>query len=77
MTAEQIEIALSFDRITFLPGSWNKKFANAMYYKAKYEPELELSSLQNEWIYRILYTYRKQIPDIYQKYCNNPNCKKA
>lgn len=76
MTREQIEIALSFNKITFLPGSWNKRFATSIYYQAKNKPEEELTEKQNEWIYRILYTYRKQIPEIYQKYSNNPNCKK-
>jgi hypothetical protein len=76
MTPEQIEIALSFNRVTFLPGSWNKMFAHSLNSQAKNRPELELSKAQDEWMYRILYTFRKQIPDVYQKYCNNPNCKK-
>ena len=76
MTPQQIEIALSFNRITFLPGSWNKRFASAMAYKAAKYSELELSAMQNEWIYRILYTYRRQVPDVYEKYRDNVNCKK-
>lgn len=75
MTQEQKEIAMSFMRVAFLPGSWNKKFAQSMINMAVKETEQELTDSQTEWLYRLLYTYRKQIPDIYSKYQNNPNCK--
>jgi hypothetical protein len=76
MTAEQIEIALSFNRVTFLPGSWNKRFAGTMEAIARNKPEYEISERGNEWLYRFVYTYRRQIPDIYDKYKDNPFCSK-
>lgn len=75
MTPEQKEIAMSFMHVTFLPRSWNKRFAQSMIYIAVKEPEQELTDSQTEWLYRLLYTYRKQIPNTYLKYQNNPNCK--
>lgn len=77
MTAEQIEIAMSFMHVVFLPGSWNKRFAQSMIYQARMEPPKELTDAQNEWLYRILFTYRKQVPDVYEKYRDNPLCRKA
>ena len=77
MTQEQIEIAMSFMHVVFLPGAWNKRFAQSMIYKARVESTKELTDAQNEWLYRILFTYRKQIPDVYEKYRDNPLCQKA
>jgi len=48
-----------------------------MIYKARVESTKELTDAQNEWLYRILFTYRKQIPDVYEKYRDNPLCQKA
>lgn len=77
MTKEEIEIAKSFDRITFLPGSWNKRFAQGVKSQAILRPGDELSGKQKEWMYRILYTFRRQIPDVYEKYKFNEWCQKA
>ena len=77
MTAEQIEIAKSFMHVVFLPGSWNKRFAKSMIYQAIMESPKELTDAQNEWLYRILFTYRRQIPEVFEKYKNNPLCRKA
>jgi len=76
MTHEQIEIAASFMNVTFLPGSWDKRFAQSMIYKAAQSPDETLSESMNEWLYRLLYKYRKQVPRIYEKYQNNQFCNK-
>lgn len=73
MTQEQIEIASSFRNVVFLPGSWDKRFAQSMIYKGSEE---KLSDAMNEWLYRLLYKYRKQLSHIYEKYKNNPFCSK-
>lgn len=76
MTPEEKEIAIGFMHVVFLPGSWNKRFAKSMIYNAVQQPDQELTDSQKEWLYRLLYTYRKQMPELYNKYQNNPNCKK-
>lgn len=76
MTPEQREIAISFDKVTFLPGTWNKRFAASMSTKARYATEIDLTEKENEWLYRLLYTFRRQIPEVYEKYQSNPNCRK-
>jgi len=76
MTTEQIEIAKAFVNVTFLPGSWNKRFAQTMMIKATNSPEENISEKSNEWLYRLLYTYRRQIPRTYERYKDNQFCKK-
>jgi hypothetical protein len=76
MTPDQIQIAKSFNRITFQPGTWNKRFAKTMAAIAENKPEYEISSGSDEWLYRLVYTFRRQIPDVYEKFKDNPNCKK-
>lgn len=74
MTPEQIEICLSFGHVTALPGSWDKRMMNNLNALASHNPEKELSEKQNEWMYRLLYKYRKQIPETFRKYNNHPFC---
>lgn len=76
MTADEIIIAKSFSNVTFLPGSFNKRLARSMQFIADKYPEQPITERQSEWIYRLLYTYRKQIPDVYNKYCTHKYCKK-
>jgi hypothetical protein len=76
MTPDQIQIAKSFNRITFQPGTHNKRFAQSMIAIAENKPEYEISSKQEVWLYWIIYTFRRQIPDVYEKFKENPNCKK-
>ena len=74
MTHEQIEIASSFMNVVFLPGSWDKRFAQSMIYKAARRSDENISESMNEWLYRLLYKYRKQVPNVYEKYRDNPLC---
>lgn len=76
MTPDEILIAGNLGNCKFLPGSWNKRFVNNLHYQAKNKPELELTASQKEWLYRLLYTYRNQIPKIYDRFKDNPFCKK-
>jgi hypothetical protein len=51
MTKEQQDICLALGKVSYLPA----------------EPEKELSEKQNEWMYRLLYKYRKQLPNTYER----------
>ena len=74
MTTAEIEISISFNRVTFLPGSWDKRYARQWANQAESNPAYELTDKQSEWIYRLLYKYRRQLPDIYEKYKDHPLC---
>ena len=62
---EKYIITHLYSKVTMLPGSWNKRFIRNLYYSAISENEIELTEKQQEWIYRLTYTYRKQIPQVY------------
>ncbi len=68
MTDQQKEIVTALYNCSMLPGSWNKRFVRTIVDKP------ELTDEQNEWIYRLLYTYRKQCSATYLKYKSNPFC---
>lgn len=71
MTKEQRNIINALYTVRFLPGSWTKGFVKNLY---SLKDEQELTEKQNEWIYRLVFTYRKQIPTTYQKCRTNPFC---
>lgn len=76
MTPEQIQICLALGtKVTFLPGSWDKRMAGSLCGMARVGKG-ELTEKQNEWMYRLLYKYRRQIPSIYEKYKHVPECSK-
>lgn len=74
MTDEQKEICINLGKVSCLPASFDKRFGNNVHSMALNSPEKELSESQNEWIYRLLYKYRKQLPKTYEKYKANPLC---
>jgi hypothetical protein len=76
MTEQQKEICISLGRVTYLPGSFDKRFGNNLHSIAVTNPDKELSEKQNEWMYRLLYKYRKQLAVTYEKYKNHPFCNK-
>ena len=78
MTAAEIEIAIAFNRVTFLPATWDKRFPKQWSNQAGHEKATgqtyTLTDSQSEWLYRLLYKYRRQIPDVYEKYKDHPQC---
>lgn len=74
MTTEQIEICKALGKVRYLPASFDKRFGNNLCSLSFTQPEKELSEKQNEWMYRLLYKYRKQLPVTYEKYKSNPLC---
>ena len=76
MTQDEINICINLGKVRYLPASFDKRFGNTMHSLAINNPEKELSENQKEWIYRLVYKYRKQLPKTYEKHKNNPSCTK-
>ena len=75
MSPEQVEIALAlWSGVVYLPGSFDKRFARNISAIASSSPEKELSEKQAEWLFRLLFKYRKQLPELYLKHSKNPLC---
>ena len=70
MTIDQLRICKALFSVRYLPGSWDKRMGKSLYYLT------ELTESQNEWMYRLLYKYRKQLPSLYESHKNNPLCTK-
>lgn len=68
MTEEEKLICTALGNIKILPGTWAKRFCRQMCSLVKDDPAKELSEKQKYWIYRMLHTYRKQLPNTYQKF---------
>lgn len=47
-------------RCTFLPGTWDKRFSRAL---AKRDASKPLSEKQQEWLWKLVWKYRRQIPE--------------
>lgn len=74
MTIDQQEICLALGNVRYLPASFDKRFGQNLHGIASTDPTKELSEKQNEWMYRLLYKYRKQLPVTYKKHEKNPLC---
>lgn len=74
MTPQQLEISQALGQVKYLPASFDKRLARGISLTAKHAPEIDLTEKQNEWMYRLLYKYRRQIPSVYEKYKDNPLC---
>lgn len=74
MTSEQFEICQGLaHHVSCLPGTFDKRFMRSIEY---FKPDTELTEKQSEWVYRLLFKYRKQLPNLYSKHQNNPLCKR-
>jgi len=73
MTASEHQICRALGNVRFLPATFDKRFAGNA---SSWGIEKELSEGQKEWIYRILYKYRKQLPKLYELHKNHPHCSK-
>jgi hypothetical protein len=59
MTPEYAKIAIALSRRTFLPGSWDKRFARAMDFLAgEDKPETKAQRVQ---LLRLAHKYRRQL----------------
>ena len=74
MTEDELDIASSFKSVNFGSGSsFNKRLAESLYYQS--QGNKLISNSQSIWMFRILYVYRRQLPGLYQRHQNNPNCR--
>jgi hypothetical protein len=76
MTTDEISIIHALSNVTYLPGSFNKRFIRSLNGIADNKPEQEITEKQREWMYRLLYTYRRQVPIVYEKHKDHPHCAK-
>lgn len=76
MIPEHRIIAAALGTVRYLPATFDKRFGNSMAALAKHGSHKEITDFQKEWIYRLLYKYRKQLPKLYEKYKNNEFCNK-
>ena len=76
MNENHIQMALAFQRVTFLPGSFDKRFCHSMLSYAKKQPEKELTVKQISLLEEKYHRYRRQIPD-HEQICTicGPNAK--
>jgi hypothetical protein len=73
MTAAEHQICRALGNVRYLPATFDKRFGNNV---SGYGIEKQLSEEQKEWIYRILYKYRKQLPKLYELHKKHPHCSK-
>ena len=62
MTPGEIAVALALGRCTFLPASWDKRFARDMASAAQHAPASEITDRQRAHLLRLCHKYRRQIP---------------
>lgn len=73
MTEQEAHICKCLGNVTCL-GGFDKRFMNAVAVQATNKPESELSDKQKEWMFRLLYKYRRQLPNLYKRYQTHPHC---
>ncbi len=61
MTPDQIDKALKLRRCSFLPGSWDKRFARDIGFVAEHHPAKELTERQSKCLDNLVHKYRRQI----------------
>jgi hypothetical protein len=76
MTEQEITIAKNLGNVSVLPGGFDKRFIRQISSLAENNPEKELSEKQKEWMFRLVYKYRRQIPNTYEYCKNDPMCSK-
>lgn len=76
MSADELLIVEKLSGCNYAPGTWSKRFITDMFHIAKASSEYLLAEPQREWIYRVLYQKRKQVPFTYEKFKSHPHCRK-
>lgn len=77
MTEDQLKICKALGEVSYLPASFDKRFGNNLCGIAQLTPDKELSDKQVEWMFRLLYKYRRQLPNVYDQFKDNPFCSRA
>ena len=76
MSTSEVKICLTLGGVRALPLSFDKRFCESLYNKARFYPLTDLTEKQTEWMYRLLYKYRAQllINPTYELYKTHPMC---
>ncbi len=74
MTEDERSICIALGNVRYAPGTWDKRFGFSVAGKA--ERNTELTESQKEWIYRLLYKYRGQLPRLYNIHKGHQHCQK-
>jgi len=74
MTEHERVAAKGLGNASILPGGFDKRFARQISTIAENSPEKELSEKQKEWLLRLVYKYRRQLPLSYANFKNDPRC---
>ena len=72
MTVDEQKICLALGQVRYLPGTFDKRFGHNLHDQAA--TNQLITEKQREWIYRLLYKYRNQIPGLYSLHKNHPYC---
>lgn len=62
MTEDQKTMALHLGVCTFVPGSYDKRFAKNMWFLATENADQAITDRQHSCLCRLTYRYRRQIP---------------
>lgn len=76
MTEAERHIIRSLDNCRLKAFSWSKSFIRNMAALEKSKPETVLSENQKEWLLRMVFMYRKQLPSLYALLRHIPECSK-
>ena len=76
MDTTQIEIIQALATAKTGQSLFAKNFVSNLNNLVKTSPNYVLTSKQIEWLYRLLYKYRKQLKSLYQQHHTNPLCAK-
>ena len=75
MTEREIQIVTNLNTVhTGMGSSFAKRFIAGMAAIVKNTPEKELTESQTEWVYRMVYKYRRKIPKTYTACKSNKYC---
>ena len=62
MNPNEAKIAAALVRCTFLPASWDKRFARDIAAQAEHRPDMPLTDRQAAHLLRLVHKYRRQLP---------------
>ena len=76
MTNEEIEIAKGLKGVNTGLNINQSKFLQGMAYRAEMSPQSTITPKQREYLFGLVYSYRGQAPELYNKYQNHELCQK-
>jgi hypothetical protein len=75
MTIDEQHIIEKLGLLRLQAGSFDKRFIHGLNAKRLSTPGQEITDGQREWIYRMVYKYRKQLSSVYGRFKNHEYCK--